>query len=148
MILFQAFSTPWFLFTNGTNHHLVFFLLETFNNIIQYQFDGQLKIMIIITILVLIRFILLHFLCESHILFKNVHLFLICLRPTSGRFLFLYILQAMPISFMQSSARETCSINWQTCLLIQQQYPGLKQTQGNEKTQIHHQRKGMCIPNK
>ncbi|XP_065065613.1 protein HID1-like isoform X2 [Rhopilema esculentum] len=39
--LLEAFSTPWFLFTNGTNHHLVFFLLETFNNIIQYQFDGN-----------------------------------------------------------------------------------------------------------
>ena len=37
----QAFSTPWFLFANSTNHHLVFFLLETFNNIIQYQFDGE-----------------------------------------------------------------------------------------------------------
>eukprot|EP00794_Sanderia_malayensis_P008932 gene8932-9884_t len=39
--LLEAFSTPWFLFANGTNHHLVFFLLETFNNIIQYQFDGN-----------------------------------------------------------------------------------------------------------
>ena len=37
----QAFSTPWFLFSNATNHHLVFFLLEIFNNIIQYQFDGM-----------------------------------------------------------------------------------------------------------
>ena len=37
----QAFSTPWFLFASPTNHHLVFFLLEVFNNIIQYQFDGQ-----------------------------------------------------------------------------------------------------------
>ena len=35
------FSTPWFLFSNPTNHHLVFFLLEMFNNIIQYQFDGN-----------------------------------------------------------------------------------------------------------
>ncbi|KAI1288466.1 Protein HID1 [Halotydeus destructor] len=39
--LLEAFSTPWFLFTNPTNHHLVFFLLEIFNNIIQYQFDGN-----------------------------------------------------------------------------------------------------------
>jgi len=39
--LLEAFSTPWFLFANSTNHHLVFFLLETFNNIIQYQFDGN-----------------------------------------------------------------------------------------------------------
>ena len=36
-----AFSTPWFLFSNPSNHHLVFFLLEMFNNIIQYQFDGN-----------------------------------------------------------------------------------------------------------
>jgi len=38
--MLQAFSTPWFLYANPTNHHLVFFLLEVFNNIIQYQFDG------------------------------------------------------------------------------------------------------------
>lgn len=41
--LLEAFSTPWFLFSSPTNHHLVFFLLEIFNNIIQYQFDGKLK---------------------------------------------------------------------------------------------------------
>lgn len=39
--LLEAFSTPWFLFSNSQNHHLVFFLLEVFNNIIQYQFDGE-----------------------------------------------------------------------------------------------------------
>uniref|UniRef100_A0A915DID7 Protein HID1 n=1 Tax=Ditylenchus dipsaci TaxID=166011 RepID=A0A915DID7_9BILA len=39
--LVEAFSTPWFLFSSPTNHHLVFFLLEMFNNIIQYQFDGN-----------------------------------------------------------------------------------------------------------
>lgn len=39
--LLEAFSTPWFLFSAATNHHLVFFLLEIFNNIIQYQFDGN-----------------------------------------------------------------------------------------------------------
>ncbi|XP_014788685.1 protein HID1 [Octopus bimaculoides] len=39
--LLQAFSTPWFLYASPTNHHLVFFLLEVFNNIIQYQFDGN-----------------------------------------------------------------------------------------------------------
>lgn len=39
--LVEAFSTPWFLFSSSTNHHLVFFLLEMFNNIIQYQFDGN-----------------------------------------------------------------------------------------------------------
>ena len=39
--LLEAFSTPWFLFSSPSNHHLVFFLLEMFNNIIQYQFDGN-----------------------------------------------------------------------------------------------------------
>uniref|UniRef100_A0A0P5QYT1 Protein HID1 n=1 Tax=Daphnia magna TaxID=35525 RepID=A0A0P5QYT1_9CRUS len=39
--LLEAFSTPWFLFSAPNNHHLVFFLLEIFNNIIQYQFDGN-----------------------------------------------------------------------------------------------------------
>jgi hypothetical protein len=39
--LLEAFCTPWFLLSNSTNHHLVFFVLEAFNNIIQYQFDGN-----------------------------------------------------------------------------------------------------------
>lgn len=39
--LLEAFSTTWFLFSAVQNHHLVFFLLEVFNNIIQYQFDGK-----------------------------------------------------------------------------------------------------------
>jgi hypothetical protein len=39
--LLEAFSTPWFLYSSPANHHLVFFLLEIFNNIIQYQFDGN-----------------------------------------------------------------------------------------------------------
>ncbi|XP_056286281.1 protein HID1-like [Pseudoliparis swirei] len=39
--LLEAFSSPWFLFSSRQNHHLVFFLLEVFNNIIQYQFDGN-----------------------------------------------------------------------------------------------------------
>ncbi|KAI1731955.1 high-temperature-induced dauer-formation protein [Ditylenchus destructor] len=39
--LVEAFSTPWFLLSSPTNHHLVFFLMEMFNNIIQYQFDGN-----------------------------------------------------------------------------------------------------------
>lgn len=43
--LLEAFSTPWFLFSNPSNHHLVFFLLEIFNNIIQYQFDGNANLM-------------------------------------------------------------------------------------------------------
>lgn len=38
--LLEAFTTPWFLFSSPQNHHLAFYLLEVFNNIIQYQFDG------------------------------------------------------------------------------------------------------------
>ncbi|GAU96136.1 hypothetical protein RvY_07624 [Ramazzottius varieornatus] len=44
MHLFEAFSTPWFLYATANNHHLVFFILETFNNIIQYQFDGNVAL--------------------------------------------------------------------------------------------------------
>ncbi|MED6245026.1 cell wall biogenesis protein [Ataeniobius toweri] len=39
--LLEAFSTPWFLLSAPQNHNLIFFLLEVFNNIIQYQFDGN-----------------------------------------------------------------------------------------------------------
>lgn len=39
--LVEAFSTPWFLLSNKTNHNLIIFLLEMLNNIIQYQFDGN-----------------------------------------------------------------------------------------------------------
>ncbi|MEQ2206115.1 cell wall biogenesis protein, partial [Xenoophorus captivus] len=39
--LLEAFSTPWFLLSAPQNHNLIFFLLEVFNNIIQYQFDGK-----------------------------------------------------------------------------------------------------------
>ncbi|KAM9772723.1 protein HID1-like isoform 2-T3 [Syngnathus typhle] len=39
--LLEIFSRPWFLFSAPDNHRLVFFLLEVFNNIIQYQFDGN-----------------------------------------------------------------------------------------------------------
>lgn len=44
--LLEAFSTPWFLFSAPTNHHLVFFLLEIFNNIIQVirSQDAQLNV--------------------------------------------------------------------------------------------------------
>ena len=41
MHLMESFSTPWFLFAKPTNHYLVFYMLEIFNNIIQYQFDGE-----------------------------------------------------------------------------------------------------------
>ncbi len=39
--LLEAFSTPWFMASAPHNHHLVFFLLEAFNNLVQYQFDGN-----------------------------------------------------------------------------------------------------------
>lgn len=39
--LLEAFTSSWFLFSSPQNHHLAFFLLEVFNNIIQYQFDGE-----------------------------------------------------------------------------------------------------------
>ncbi|KAG7275854.1 hypothetical protein CRUP_033267, partial [Coryphaenoides rupestris] len=42
--LLEAFSSTWFLFSSVQNHHLVFFLLEVFNNIIQYQFDGNFNL--------------------------------------------------------------------------------------------------------
>ncbi|KAM6951683.1 protein HID1b [Aplochiton taeniatus] len=42
--LLEAFSSNWFLFSSAQNHHLVFFLLEVFNNIIQYQFDGNFNL--------------------------------------------------------------------------------------------------------
>lgn len=45
--LLEAFSTSWFLFSVAQNHHLVFFLLEAFNNIIQYQFDGERELAVV-----------------------------------------------------------------------------------------------------
>lgn len=44
--LLEAFSTNWFLFSAPQNHHLAFFLLEAFNNIIQYQFDGEIDTLV------------------------------------------------------------------------------------------------------
>ena len=38
---YPIFSQPSFLFAQQQNHHLVFFLLESLNNLIQYQFDGN-----------------------------------------------------------------------------------------------------------
>ena len=49
--LLEAFSTPWFLYAQPSNHHLVFFILEVFNNIIQYQFDGKCFILSLFVIL-------------------------------------------------------------------------------------------------
>ncbi|XP_056098290.1 protein HID1b [Rhinichthys klamathensis goyatoka] len=42
--LLEVFSNTWFLFFSPANHHLVFFLLEVFNNVIQYQFDGNFNL--------------------------------------------------------------------------------------------------------
>lgn len=41
--MFVAFSSVPFLFSNAANHGLIFFLLDTFNNIVQYQFDGVIS---------------------------------------------------------------------------------------------------------
>eukprot|EP00056_Hartaetosiga_gracilis_P010325 m.151895 g.151895 ORF g.151895 m.151895 type:complete len:851 (-) comp13295_c3_seq1:60-2612(-) len=39
--LFRVFSSPRYLFAAEANHRLVFFLLEAFNSLIQYQFEGN-----------------------------------------------------------------------------------------------------------
>ncbi|CAI5719067.1 unnamed protein product [Hyaloperonospora brassicae] len=44
MRLFKLFAQPRYLFDNEANHHLVFFLLETFDNIIQYQYEGNQQV--------------------------------------------------------------------------------------------------------
>jgi hypothetical protein len=40
MNLFKLLSRPKFLFANERNYRYVFFLLEVFNNCIQYQYEG------------------------------------------------------------------------------------------------------------
>jgi hypothetical protein len=44
MHLMESFSTSWFLFAKPSNHYLIFYLLEILNNIIQYQFDGNINL--------------------------------------------------------------------------------------------------------
>lgn len=39
--LFEIFSSPFVIFTEPNYHQLVIFLLEVFNNLVQYQFDGN-----------------------------------------------------------------------------------------------------------
>ncbi|KJE93087.1 hypothetical protein CAOG_03930 [Capsaspora owczarzaki ATCC 30864] len=39
--LFEFYSTPRFLLARPNNHNLLVFLIEIFNNVIQYQFDGN-----------------------------------------------------------------------------------------------------------
>lgn len=46
--LFEVFSSPRFLFATEDNHHLMFFLLEAFNNMIQYQFEGNQHLVYVI----------------------------------------------------------------------------------------------------
>lgn len=46
--LFEVFSSPRFLFASQDNHHLMFFLLEAFNNLIQYQFEGNQHLVYVI----------------------------------------------------------------------------------------------------
>jgi hypothetical protein len=38
--LFQLFTSPRFLYAAEGNHAYVALLLETFNNIVQYQYEG------------------------------------------------------------------------------------------------------------
>mmetsp|Transcript_19013 Transcript_19013/g.31170 ORF Transcript_19013/g.31170 Transcript_19013/m.31170 type:complete len:747 (-) Transcript_19013:439-2679(-) len=39
--LSEVFALPRYLFANENNHHYVFFLLDSLNNIIQYQYEGN-----------------------------------------------------------------------------------------------------------
>jgi hypothetical protein len=39
--LFNSFSAPGFLLADDSNHKLVEYILEAFNNIIQFQFTGR-----------------------------------------------------------------------------------------------------------
>lgn len=40
-LFIQSFTAPWFLLSSPDHYHLVFFLLESCNNLVQYQFDGE-----------------------------------------------------------------------------------------------------------
>jgi hypothetical protein len=40
--LFQLFTSPRFLYAAEGNHAYVALLLETFNNVVQYQYEGKL----------------------------------------------------------------------------------------------------------
>ena len=42
--LFEIFSSPRFLFRSVNAHQYVFFLLDVFNNLIQYQYEGNLHL--------------------------------------------------------------------------------------------------------
>lgn len=47
--LFEIFSSPFVIFTEPNYHQLVIFLLEIFNNLVQYQFDGNANLVYAIT---------------------------------------------------------------------------------------------------
>lgn len=42
--LFRSFTSPRFLLANSTNHNFCGILIDIFNNIIQYQFDGNVRL--------------------------------------------------------------------------------------------------------
>lgn len=109
-LFFQAFSTPWFLYASPTNHHLVFFLLEVFNNIIQYQFDGIYH----------------NFL--SLFLKGQIHIHSSSLLVLFTAMLYICMLQEIVISSTQSFAKEMYSISWQTYPLsmLQLQRPSVR----------------------
>lgn len=46
--LFETFSSPFVIFTEPNYHQLVIFLLEIFNNMIQYQFDSNANLIYVI----------------------------------------------------------------------------------------------------
>jgi len=48
--LFETFSSPYVIFTEPNYHKIVIFLLEVFNNLIQYQFDGNSNLIYIILV--------------------------------------------------------------------------------------------------
>ena len=44
MALFEAFASKKFLYSSERNHQYVYLLLELFNNIIQYQYEGNIQL--------------------------------------------------------------------------------------------------------
>ena len=114
--LLEAFSTSWFLFSAAQNHHLVFFLLEAFNNIIQYQFDGKRRLTCNRTGLCGFEKLCSFFGCccqdECSRRSFNAHLHLVNLS------LFLSPHQGTATWCTPSSANVMCSTSWPTCHLI------------------------------
>jgi hypothetical protein len=60
MHLFEFVFKPSFLFGAENNHRFLFCMLEFFNNIIQYQYEGIESTIIFIHILRKLQFILFH----------------------------------------------------------------------------------------